>query len=171
MAKWKTVNCNPQYLVSDNGHVRRKGDKNDHSTRNSKGYLVTDLYKDGKRVTRRVHRLVAEAFLENPKHKKEVNHKDGNKHNNRVENLEWVTKKENCHHAWANGLAKPSYGMRGKHNPNAGRHGKPFRVIETGDTFNTLQECEAKTNFNGAHINDCLKGRQKSHKGCHFKYL
>lgn len=84
----------------------------EHSTRYSKGYEIVDLYKNGKRKTVRVHRLVAEAFIPNNDNKPEVNHIDGNKHNNNVDNLEWVTKKENCRHAWNNNLIKPSYGVR-----------------------------------------------------------
>lgn len=56
--------------------------------------------------TFRIHRLVAEAFLSNPKRKKFVNHKDGNKENNVVTNLEWVTKREDSLHAYSTGLRK-----------------------------------------------------------------
>ena len=171
MVSWKEVSDNPNYLVSDTGRVRRVGSNTDHSVRDKRGYLVTDLYQGGKRTTVRVHRLVAEAFISNPECKPEVNHKDGNKHNNTVSNLEYVSKKENCHHAWANGLAKPSYGMLGKTNPNSGRKGKPFRIIETGEVFGTLKECEDKIAGNNRHINDCLRGRQRTHKGYHFEYL
>ena len=171
MEIWKNIENNPDYLISNTGRVRKNNCDTDHSVRDKKGYLVTDLYKNGIRKTVRVHRLVAEEFIPNPDKKPEVNHIDGNKHNNNASNLEWVTKKENVNHSWNLGLSKPSYGMKGKKNPNSGRKGKPFRIVETGETFNTLKECERAINANNRHINDCLKGRQKTHKGYHFEYL
>lgn len=64
-----------------------------------KSYLRVDLFdKDGKRTHHKVHRLVAKAFIPNPLSKPQVNHIDGNKHNNSVTNLEWVTNKENFDH-------------------------------------------------------------------------
>lgn len=63
-----------------------------------KGYLRVALFKDGKRKWFKVHRLVAQAFIENPDNKSQVNHKDGNKKNNSVTNLEWVTDEENKEH-------------------------------------------------------------------------
>lgn len=171
MEQWLKVNGGFEYLVSNDGRVRRCGCDHDHSVRDTKGYLTVDLYSDGNRSTKRVHRLVAEKFVPNPDNKPEVNHKDGNKHNNNASNLEWVTKKENCEHAWREGLAKPSYGMRGKKNPNAGRKGKPIRVVETGEVYPTLFACEEAINGNNRHINDCLRGRQRTHRGFHFEYV
>lgn len=66
---------------------------------NGRGYRVLSLYRNGVQDQRTVHRLVAEAFIDNPKNLPEVNHKDGNKSNNKVKNLEWVTKSENVQHA------------------------------------------------------------------------
>lgn len=71
-----------------------------------KGYYVVNLAKDDRGKWIRVHRLVAEAFIPNPENKKEVNHKDGNKLNNKADNLEWVSHQENCLHAWRTGLRK-----------------------------------------------------------------
>lgn len=68
------------------------------------GYKTTTLYINGKGKIHKVHRLVASVFIDNPESKEFVNHKDGNKANNRVDNLEWVTAKENCVHAIENGL-------------------------------------------------------------------
>ena len=171
MEEWRRISSNNNYFVSNNGKIRHCNSDKDHSVRDKNGYLVVDLYDGGKRTTARVHRLVAKEFISNPCNKPCVNHIDGNKHNNNISNLEWVTKKENSEHAWYNGLAKPSRSMLGKKNPNAGRKGKPFRIVETGEVFNTLYECEKAIDGNNRHINDCLKGRQRTHRGYHFEYL
>jgi len=71
------------------------------------GYATLTLCKDGKRFTRTVHRLVAEAFL--GVSNLDVNHKDGNKLNNAIDNLEYITKSENTKHAINTGLFKPNY--------------------------------------------------------------
>lgn len=68
---------------------------------------------DIKYHTLRIHRLVAMAYIPNPDNLPEVNHKDGDKHNNCVTNLEWCTNLENMRHAWANGLV---YGLKGSQN-------------------------------------------------------
>jgi hypothetical protein len=68
------------------------------------GYVQITLYKDGVGLTHKMHRLVASHFIANPENKPEVNHKDGNKLNNHVTNLEWVTSKENIVHAEKTGL-------------------------------------------------------------------
>ena len=65
----------------------------------SKGYLRVDLYdKNGNRKHFKIHRLVAQAFIPNPENKPQINHIDGNKHNNSITNLEWVTDAENKEH-------------------------------------------------------------------------
>lgn len=74
----------------------------------SDNYLKVILSKNNKQRTFRVHILVARAFIPNPENKPEVNHIDGNKKNNKVNNLEWNTRSENEFHAYRNGLAKPS---------------------------------------------------------------
>ena len=171
MENWSVTSINSNYLVSDDGRIRRRGSDKDHSVRDRKGYPSVDLYEGGKRVTKGVHILVAEAFVPNPHGKPEVNHKDGNKHNNNASNLEWVTHKENVQHAWDNGLAKPSRSMLGRKNPYGGRKGIPIRIVETGEVFKSSLECEKAINGNNRHINDCLRGRQNTHRGYHFEYV
>ena len=79
---------------------------------NGKGYLFMCLYENNIQKRVYVHRLVAEAFLDNPDNKPQVNHKDGNKANNNVENLEWVTSGENNNHALLIGLRTEYPGKR-----------------------------------------------------------
>lgn len=69
-----------------------------------RGYHTAVLYNDGKPKSFRVHRLVAKAFIDNPFNKPHVNHLDGVKSNNFIDNLEWVTMSENQKHAFKNGL-------------------------------------------------------------------
>lgn len=99
MEIWKEINDVKGYQVSSLGRIK-----------NPKGKLLTGSDKDGyvrvciqcKLI--RLHRIVAKHFVENPDSKLEVNHKDGNKKNNRAENLEWSTRTENMRHAVSSGL-------------------------------------------------------------------
>lgn len=82
----------------------------------TKGYIQVELKTAQSRNIKCVHRLVAEAFIENPENKEQVNHIDGNKKNNCVDNLEWCTCTENIRHAWANGLHNA---FHGEEHPNS----------------------------------------------------
>lgn len=97
------------YQVSTKGRVRSFWKKEPHilkQTLTTTGYKKVELYKDKKRKTYKVHRLVALAFILNSENKPNINHKDGNPLNNTVENLEWCTQKENVEHAIKTGLKK-----------------------------------------------------------------
>lgn len=84
--------------------------------KDSDGYLLVGLKRGGKEYKAKVHRLVAEAFIPNYDNKPIVNHLDGDKGNNAVNNLEWCTDRENSHHARATGLLRPARGE------NSGKH-------------------------------------------------
>ena len=93
------------YSVTDDGRIWSH-----HSNRflkgspNSEGYLLCTLSREGIEQKVRLHRVVAEVYIPNPLRKPYVNHKDGNKQNNMVSNLEWVSASENTLHAYSLGL-------------------------------------------------------------------
>lgn len=76
---------------------------------NGRGYKFLYLHNSGNKNRQYLHRLVAEAFLDNPDNLPQVNHLDGNKSNNNALNLEWSSLENNMQHAWKNGLCKPEY--------------------------------------------------------------
>lgn len=94
-----------RYLISHNGEVYSKKSKRLlKPLENKKGYLSIELWANYKRTVKKIHRLVAETFIDNPLEKKEINHIDGNKQNNHVSNLEWCSRSENVKHAYTAGL-------------------------------------------------------------------
>lgn len=102
---WKVIEEEPKYEVSNFGNIRNSKTKRLRKLEmNEKGYLRVKLNKQY-----RVHRLVATAFIDNPENKPEVDHIDGDKRNNRVDNLRWVTGKENMNNE--NTLLKMKRGM------------------------------------------------------------
>lgn len=115
---WKTIKEEPQYEVSKDGRVRNKETGLEKSLRYDRyGYLRVTLYPSGKTYT--VHRLVAMTFIKNSKNLPAINHKDGNKENNSVNNLEWCTNKHNTQHAMKLGLHNPREIILGSKNPSA----------------------------------------------------
>lgn len=108
-----------------------------------------------------VHRMVADTWIDNPNpnYYTQVNHINGDKDDNRVENLEWTTPSENIRHAYQTGLKK-------------GRHkGTPIRIVETGETFESLSECARRIGGSHQAISACLAGKRSTHHGYHFEYV
>lgn len=119
---WKDIeNYEGIYQVSNLGNVkvlsrqvwngkgfRTQDERILQQSNNQWGYNIVTLTKDSKRKPHKVHRLVAQAFIPNPENKEQVNHIDGNKTNNNVNNLEWNTRQENISHAYINKLSPSS---------------------------------------------------------------
>lgn len=157
---WKNVEGFPGYQISNHGHGRsnvRSGEWRLLTPAvNSGGYPQFCFVKNGKRFNKSVHRLVAETFLPKLDNADQVNHIDGNKTNNHVNNLEWCTGRENQLHASRTGLISTV---------------KPVKIIETGETFNSIGECARAIDGNRVHIGACARGERQSHKGLHFKFI
>ena len=171
MEIWKDIEgYEGLYQVNNLGRVKRyyKNSKEKilKPFSNRDGYLNVKLYKEGKSKQSKVHRLVAQAFILNPEDKPEVNHKDEDKTNNKVENLEWMTRRENINYGTHNEkVAKSLQNHKQTSKPIYGINVKTNEEIEFPSTM------EAQRNgFDHSHIVDCLKGRRKSHKGYKWFY-
>ena len=106
MENWKDIpEFNGDYQASTFGNIRNKFGKvlKQRINKHRSDYLLIRFY--GKPPFHRVHRLIAKTFIPNIDNKTDVNHIDGNKSNNKIENLEWCTRSENMNHAYNTGLA------------------------------------------------------------------
>ena len=136
------------YIITDCGFVyslnyKNTGKKHKIKSRIDKdGYIIVTIYLNGKRYDRKVHRLVAEAFIKNPENKKEVNHINGVKTDNHKSNLEWATNLENVRHSWKMGLAT---GKSGENNAASKNSNADIRKVcqlieENKNTFKEIHK-------------------------------
>ena len=151
MEVWKEI-FNGTHQVSNKGNIRRANGEKRKLQRYSNGYLFI-AYK-GKHYS--VHRLVAELFIPNEEGKGQVNHINGNKADNRVENLEWNTASENQNHAVRNGLRKGNV--------------RKVYCKELDKVFNSMREASKELRTDYKNVWDCCNGNMSQTKGYHLQY-
>jgi len=157
MEEWRPIKDVPVYDISNIGRVRNW--RTNYILKNKRDnvswYEHVDLWYNGIRRRFDVHRLVASAFISNPDNKSDVNHKDGIKNNNHVDNLEWSTKQENMRHAYATGLINQ----------------REILIVETGEIFTGITAVARHIGGSSGHIHSCLNGIRRTHKGYTFNYV
>ena len=152
------------YKVSNLGRVKSLGNKSNHKSEiilrqsNVLGYSMVSLLRDSKSKMFKVHRLVAQAFIPNPNNRPQVNHKNGIKTDNCIDNLEWCDAKQNMQHAVKYGLAKQ---LKGKDNP---RSKKIYQIdVLTNKVVNVfcgLREMERETGFSRSNVVNSTKRKE-----------
>lgn len=183
---WKPiVNYESYYEISNLGNVWSKGKKYvdslgkvmNRKPRNVKihkgtnGYLCVDLNSNNVSSQKYIHRLVAEAFILNPENKPTVNHKDGNKLNNNISNLEWNSYSENNKHATDNNLRQsPWTGKFGVNHPQSKSVVQLDKKGNVIDTFVSAREAQEKTGVSYKHISCCCLSKRRSTGGYCWKF-
>lgn len=157
---WKDIKDFDGYQVSSLGRIKSfKQDKDGKLLKiavGNRGYSVVSLHKDGKGYRKTIHRLVLENFLPIPNmDSMEVNHKDENKQNNCLENLEWLTHKDNV-----------NYGT-GKER-SARKQAQKIMCVETGEIFDSMRIASEKSNINYGNISSACSNPNRTAGGFHW---
>lgn len=126
--------------------------------KNGRGYLFVNLQKEGKIKNTRIHRLVANAFIQNPYNLQEVNHIDEDKTNNNVENLEWCTREYNVNYGYRTKLA-------------AKAQSKKVLCVETNIIYQSTREAERQLGLYHNNISNCCNGKQNTCGGYKWRYV
>ena len=164
MEQWKEIaGYEGLYEVSDQGRVKSLGNNKSRKEKilkprkHTRGYFQVGLYKDGQKKVSLIHRLVAEAFIPNPNNLETVNHKDEDKTNNAVCNLEWMSLTDNVAYSQPQ-WAKRSVQMFDK------------KTGELLATFPSTHEAERITGIAQQNISKCCNGNRKSAGGYVWRY-
>ena len=158
----KKIEGYENYLIYRDGRVWSKNKNRFLKPRNLGAYLGVSLCKNGDTKNHYIHRLVANAFIPNPKNLPEVNHIDENKHNNDASNLQWVTRMQNVHHG--TGLKRMGE-----------KHSKAVLQIKDGiiiARFQSASDAKRKTGICAENIRAACKGYNNVHYagGYEWKY-
>lgn len=161
---WKKIiidNVITNYSVNEEGKVKNDITDKELSPRVQQGYKHVTIYINKKPKSCRVHRLVATAFIPNIKNKPYVNHLNGIRSDNRMENLEWVTPSENTQHAVDTGLFKPT---REKQVVQYSLNGDKIAI------YRSISEAARKTNSSVEKIVNCCQFTRKTHNEYQWRY-
>jgi len=178
MEEWRDVHgYEGLYHVSSLGRIKRN-ERFKTLRVDRRGYLTVWLCKNSTQKNYKVHRLVATAFIQNPEGKKTVNHIDGNKQNNAVENLEWATHSENIIHANKTGLRTVTDAQRkaasanGKKTCDQNRQRKAVFCTKDGIKREFVSAHDGARFVCGSPspIIKCCKGKKKTYKGYEWGY-
>lgn len=166
---WKQIKFNTNYEISNLGNVRNVKTKRVlKPSVSNKGYYLVALSKNGKSHTYTIHKLVAEHFLV-------INHKDHNKLNNSIDNLEYVTQQENIQLAFKNGRCD-KVKQKAKQNILKASNSEKIKVNQydiNGNfikQWNYIREVQKALNINNANIVACCKGKRKTAGGYIWRY-
>lgn len=149
---FKDIEGYEDYQISNLGNVKslRFGkEKILKPVKDGKKYLCVVLYKQGKHKMCKVHRLVAQAFIPNPNNLPQINHKDEDKTNNQVNNLEWCDCQYNIDYSQS----------------------KQVMCVETGKIYTSLSEVYRQLGFSQGYISLACNGKYKTAYGFHWKYV
>ena len=165
--EWRKISINENYLVSDTGIVKSFFTKEGKVLKqydNGKGYMSVGI---GRRKREYVHRLVASAFIDNPENKKTVNHKNGIKNDNRVENLEWNTYRENNIHSIKFLRVKPF-----KNNPMVSY--PVYKLNLEGkiiDEYPSTREADRQNNLSNGAVSAVCLGKRMTAGGYRWTFV
>lgn len=188
MEQWKDIQgYEGLYQVSDLGRIKSfktSKPKILKNQPNGRGYLQIGLIKDKVKTNFKVHRLVAEAFIENELNKPHVNHINENKMDNRAINLEWVTPSENMNHGTCQERRKQkiigkkqsteairkTIATKIKNNTLNNKH-TPVRCLDENIEFYSIKEAAEHFGIRTSEISACCKGKRKTCGGHRWEYI
>jgi hypothetical protein len=160
---WKDIKGYEKlYWISNLGRVKSKRKILKPCVNKRTGYIYVCLTKNNKGKDMVIHRLVAQVFIPNPNNLPQVNHKDENKNNNCVNNLEWCTPKYNCNYGTRNSKLYNKTSFRKGHKPKSCKKVEKYSLDGLLlDTYYSIREAGRKNNFSASSIYKSCEGKTK----------